>query len=80
MANAWHHRMDSLSAGVALVGVSGQLAGIAFLDPLGGIVDALILFYNIAGQGPPVFEWFLVPLDEEDLKFSFIKAKNYAIN
>ncbi|KAJ3219631.1 hypothetical protein HDU67_000119 [Dinochytrium kinnereticum] len=38
VANAWHHRADSVSTLVALVGVGGRLAGWEVLDPVGGVV------------------------------------------
>ena len=37
-ANAWHHRIDSLSSVIALVGIAGSMAGFPSLDPLGGLV------------------------------------------
>ncbi|VFQ59632.1 unnamed protein product [Cuscuta campestris] len=39
-ANAWHHRADSVSSLVALVGVGGSFLGARFLDPLAGLVVA----------------------------------------
>jgi cation diffusion facilitator family transporter len=43
MANAWHHRMDSLSAGIALVGVGGASLGVPWLDPVGGLAVAALI-------------------------------------
>ncbi|KAJ3401149.1 hypothetical protein HDU80_006280 [Chytriomyces hyalinus] len=44
VANAWHHRADSASGFVALCGVAGAWAGVAWLDPVGGIlVSGLIV-------------------------------------
>ncbi|KAI9316255.1 cation efflux protein [Dichotomocladium elegans] len=40
VANAWHHRIDSLSSGVVLFAIVGSYAGIPILDPLGGLVVA----------------------------------------
>ncbi|CAH9079194.1 unnamed protein product [Cuscuta europaea] len=39
-ANAWHHRADSVSSLVALIGVGGSFLGVSFLDPLAGLVVA----------------------------------------
>ncbi|KAK8814331.1 hypothetical protein WA158_008193 [Blastocystis sp. Blastoise] len=38
IANAWHHRTDSISAGIALIGVLGRYFGYPFLDPIAGII------------------------------------------
>eukprot|EP00898_Chlorokybus_atmophyticus_P001802 jgi/Chlat1/2622/Chrsp178S02465 len=44
MANAWHHRSDSVSSMVALVGIAGWMIGFPWLDPIAGIaVSALIV-------------------------------------
>ena len=40
IANAWHHRSDSLSSLVALLGVGGALLGYPYLDPVGGLIVA----------------------------------------
>jgi divalent metal cation (Fe/Co/Zn/Cd) transporter len=37
-ANAWHHRADSASGFVALVGVGGATFGFPVLDPVGGLL------------------------------------------
>lgn len=43
VANAWHHRSDSLSSLVAMVGISLAMAGFPMLDPIaGGLVGALM--------------------------------------
>ena len=36
-ANAWHHRSDALSSVIVLVGVSGSMAGIGYLDAVAAI-------------------------------------------
>ncbi|EPY39722.1 cation transporter [Angomonas deanei] len=41
IANAYHHRADAWSGGVALVGVFGQYIGLAGVDGLAGIVVSL---------------------------------------
>lgn len=45
VANAWHHRVDSLTAGVAVVTVTlGVFFGVSWLDAVGGLlVSALII-------------------------------------
>jgi len=43
-ANAWHHRSDSISTCVALIGVVGAMIKLPILDPLAGLfVSGLIL-------------------------------------
>lgn len=42
-ANAWHHRVDSLSSVTALVGISGAMAGYPLLDVFAAVVIAIIL-------------------------------------
>ena len=44
VANAYHHRADSWTSAIALVGVAGQVAGIPFVDGIAGaVVSGLIL-------------------------------------
>lgn len=48
LANAWHHRSDSASSAVVLLGIIGSLLGYHFLDPLAAIlVGALIIKMGI---------------------------------
>lgn len=48
VANAWHHRSDSASSGVVLLGITGSLLGYAYLDPIAAIlVGALIIKMGI---------------------------------
>lgn len=43
-ANAWHHRVDSLTAGVAAVSVTlGVLLGISWLDAVGGLLVSTVI-------------------------------------
>ena len=37
IANAWHHRSDSLSSGVVLIGTIGSLYGLNYSDPLAAL-------------------------------------------
>ena len=43
IANAWHHRADSLSSLVAAVGIGGAWAGIPVLDPLASLGIAVMI-------------------------------------
>eukprot|EP01128_Nolandella_sp_AFSM9_P011201 TRINITY_DN791_c0_g1_i1.p1 TRINITY_DN791_c0_g1~~TRINITY_DN791_c0_g1_i1.p1 ORF type:complete len:272 (-),score=46.12 TRINITY_DN791_c0_g1_i1:66-881(-) len=42
-ANAWHHRSDALSSVIALVGVVGSMMGLPLLDPLAGVLVAMMI-------------------------------------
>ena len=42
-ADAWHHRTDALSSIAALAGIGGALLGFPYLDPIAGIVVALMI-------------------------------------
>ncbi|KAK6198814.1 cation efflux family-domain-containing protein [Scheffersomyces amazonensis] len=57
VANAWHHRVDSLTAFVALLTVSGGvLFNIAWLDSIGGICVSMLIIR--AGWGSFKTAWF----------------------
>lgn len=43
IANAWHHRTDSASSLVVLIGLIGSLAGYTYLDTIAAIVVALMI-------------------------------------
>jgi cation diffusion facilitator family transporter len=43
IANAWHHRMDSLSSIIALVGIVGAILGFPLLDVIAAVIIAIIL-------------------------------------
>jgi divalent metal cation (Fe/Co/Zn/Cd) transporter len=43
MTNAWHHRSDAISSGVALVGVLGAQLGLPILDPIAGLCVSLLI-------------------------------------
>jgi cation diffusion facilitator family transporter len=43
IANAWHHRTDSASSLVVLIGLLGSLAGYAYLDTVAAIIVALMI-------------------------------------
>ncbi len=42
-ANAWHHRSDSFSSLIVLIGISGGMLGIHYMDGVAAIVVALII-------------------------------------
>lgn len=44
-ANAWHHRSDSLSSIVVVVGIAGVLLGFPWLDAVAAIIVAFMLAY-----------------------------------
>ncbi len=44
-ANAWHHRSDSLSSIVVLVGIFGSLNGYPYLDSIAAIIVGLMVVY-----------------------------------
>lgn len=57
VANAWHHRVDSLTAGVAFVTVtSGVLLGWSWLDAVGGLLVSVLIIK--AGVGSFADAWF----------------------
>lgn len=57
VANAWHHRIDSLTAAVAFVTVtSGYLSGVVWLDAVGGALVSLLIIN--AGYGTLRDSWF----------------------
>lgn len=57
VANAWHHRIDSLTAGVAFVTLmSGHLLGVSWMDAAGGLFVSLLIIR--AGSGSFKDAWF----------------------
>ncbi|GAB0147865.1 cation diffusion facilitator family transporter [Marichromatium sp. PS1] len=42
-ANAWHHRSDSVSSVVVLVGIAGTMAGLPYLDAIAAVMVALMI-------------------------------------
>ena len=42
-ANAWHHRSDSISSVVVLVGVAGTMAGLPYLDAVAAVIVGLMI-------------------------------------
>ena len=53
-ADAWHHRSDAYSSIAALIGIAAARLGFWFLDPVAGIVVAVMVFkvgYEILEEG-----------------------------
>jgi len=46
IADAWHHRTDSLSSVAALIGIGGARLGFPQLDPLAGMVVGIMIIYS----------------------------------
>ncbi|MTI67671.1 MAG: cation transporter [Firmicutes bacterium] len=69
IADAWHHRSDSLSSLAALIGIIGARLGYGFLDPLAGIIVSGIVIkvgFEIFFQG--YNELMDISLSEDELK------------
>lgn len=43
IANAWHHRSDSISSVVVLIGIAGAQLGVPILDPIAAIIVAVMI-------------------------------------
>lgn len=57
VANAWHHRVDSLTAAVAFTTViSGVIFGVAWLDAVGGVLVLALIIH--AGWGSFRDAWY----------------------
>lgn len=53
MADAWHHRSDSLSSIGSLIGIGGAMLGFAILDPIASIVICFMILkvsYDIVNE------------------------------
>jgi len=68
MANAWHHRVDSLTSLVALVTISsGYLFNIQSLDTIGGlIVSGLVVKAGAEGMNTSIRELIDQSLEKDD--------------
>ncbi|HEY5720248.1 MAG TPA: cation diffusion facilitator family transporter [Gammaproteobacteria bacterium] len=42
-ANAWHHRSDSISSVVVIIGIAGALAGLPYLDAVAAVIVAVMI-------------------------------------
>lgn len=52
-ANAWHHRSDAFSSGVAVIGIGGSMMGLAYLDAVAAIIIAAMLCHVAWSHGWP---------------------------
>jgi len=43
VANAWHHRSDAISSGLAFLGIGGEMIGIPHMDALAGLAVSGII-------------------------------------
>ncbi|SMN19026.1 similar to Saccharomyces cerevisiae YPL224C MMT2 Putative metal transporter involved in mitochondrial iron accumulation [Maudiozyma saulgeensis] len=75
MANAWHHRVDSLTSLVALVTISsGYLFNIQSLDTIGGlIVSGLIVKAGTEGMNTSIRELIDQSLEKDDEMYEEIE-------
>ncbi|MES9846020.1 MAG: cation diffusion facilitator family transporter, partial [Candidatus Sedimenticola sp. 6PFRAG5] len=55
-ANAWHHRSDSVSSVVVVIGVGGTLAGLPYLDAIAAIGVGLMIAHIGWEIGWPAFQ------------------------
>lgn len=76
MANAWHHRVDSLTSLVALVTISsGYLFNIQSLDMLGGlIVSGLVVKAGAEGMNTAIRELLDQAIEHDDEHYIEIQA------
>lgn len=76
MANAWHHRVDSLTSLVALVAISsGYLFNIQSLDTIGGlIVSGLIVKAGAEGMNTAIRELIDQSIEPEDEMYQEIQS------
>lgn len=45
LANAWHHRTDSISSVIVLVGLVGTMAGLPYLDAIAAVLVGLMIVH-----------------------------------
>lgn len=70
VANAWHHRVDSLTAFVALLTVTGGVMfNVAWLDLIGGLCVSLLIIK--AGWGTLKSSWYELIDRGENIKGEF---------
>lgn len=75
VANAWHHRVDSLTAAVAFVTVTGgYLLGASWLDAVGGLLVSVLILR--AGWGSFKDAWYeLVDRGSEKLSEQYTETR-----
>jgi divalent metal cation (Fe/Co/Zn/Cd) transporter len=52
-ANAWHHRSDSVSSVVVLIGVGGTMAGLPYLDAVAAVLVGVMIAHIAWELGAP---------------------------
>lgn len=55
-ANAWHHRSDSISSIVVVVGITGTMAGLPYLDSVAAVVVGVMIAHVGWNLGWSAFE------------------------
>lgn len=66
IANAWHHRTDSISSVVALAGIGLNMAGFAWFDAVAAILVAIFLLRTAWRFGKEAFDELVdAAIDEE---------------
>ncbi len=55
-ANAWHHRSDSISSIVVVVGIGGAIAGLPYLDSVAAVLVGVMIAHVGWDLGWPAFE------------------------
>lgn len=78
IANAWHHRVDSLTSMVALFTISGSyLFNVAWLDSIGGLFVSILIIRT--GWSSFKSAWFeLIDRGELETSETYIKIKDIA--
>lgn len=67
-ANAWHHRSDSISSVVVLIGVAGTMAGLPYLDAIAAVLVGVMIGHIAWELGAPALnELTDAGLEEERL-------------
>lgn len=92
IADAWHQRSDAISSIAALIGISGAVLGFPFMDPLAGMVVALLILktaisiyidaiHDLMDSAPPkeVLDKIseAAKMDEGVLAVSDVKVRRY---
>lgn len=92
IADAWHQRSDAISSIAALIGITGAVLGFPFMDPLAGMVVALLILktaisiyidaiHDLMDSAPPqeVLDKIseAAKIDEGVLAVSDVKVRRY---
>lgn len=81
IANAWHHRSDSLSSIATLIGIALTLAGYPMFDAVAAVVVAVILLRMAYSMGRESFDELVdAAIDDKQLqKFTRIMQKTEGV-